>query len=68
MLCRVENKEEVQASLAKYPPIPTITEVSLPQDFIESEAYYLSAFEWKLGRAVLENKLFKIPTKSMMVN
>lgn len=35
---------------------------------MESDAYYLSAFEWKLGRAIIENKLFKIPTKSMMIN
>lgn len=50
--------------MKKYPPVEVITTTS----FIESDAYYLSAFEWKLGRAIIENKLFKIPTKSMMVD
>lgn len=42
--------------------------INASTDVMESDAYYLCAFEWKLGRAIIENKLFKIPTKSMMVN
>ena len=34
---------------------------------METEAYYNSMFEWKQGRAILENQLFKIPSKSIMV-
>ena len=49
-----------------YPqPLPVAVESS--QSFMETEAYYNSTFEWKQGRAILENQLFKIPTKSIMV-
>lgn len=46
-------------------PLPVVVESS--QTFMETEAYYNSLFEWKQGRAILENQLFKIPTKSIMV-
>jgi len=36
--------------------------------FVESEAYYLAGMEWKLGRVLLENKLFKIPVKTMLIS